>query len=630
MDSFFLKAIGLELQSAITGARIGRPWLEDPFRIIFPLTVCGKRMYLYSSCHPSLPVLYLTQEAPSCEEKGHDQTELLIRKYVTGADITEINIPDMERMIIFRLQVDSRHRDFSPEYPKMNLIFEIMGRYANVILTADQSPPPAIDPSSVIKPAVIKPSEAVEPSATNEKILVALRYVPAYKNRYRQILLGHTYRLPPPPKGKMDPQSLTEETFSHLQEAYDGTRPWADFLHQKIAGLDLLVAREICQRARSRSEIQGEKEALWEAFREILDLYRQGTFSPRILHFADGRVRLFSFPLEQRPDQMSCTDQVFQSAGEAARYFERIEQKHGAAKSLQEVLGQKVRAFLERAKARQSALEEDFQRADRAEEQRQKGDIITAHLHQLKKGMDHLEAENFFDSRQSTSITIPLDPLLTPVQNAQAYYKKYAKARKSLDIVLHRLESAQEEVTFLLSMHDKIGAESSLPMLHEYADLLKEKGILQPEGGKFPSSPKRAAERQTAGRAALKDIRRYMSVDGLEILVGKNDRGNDALTCRVAQKDDLWFHTQDVAGSHVLVRNPQRLSQIPFSTILQAASLAAYYSQARKDTKVAVDYAFRKYISKPKGARPGLVLVTQKSSVLVPPQCLKLLLKGEE
>ncbi|MDQ1318483.1 MAG: hypothetical protein QG588_2145, partial [Candidatus Poribacteria bacterium] len=155
---------------------------------------------------------------------------------------------------------------------------------------------------------------------------------------------------------------------------------------------------------------------------------------------------------------------------------------------------------------------------------------------------------------------------------------------------------------------------------HEYADLLKEKGLLHSDDGrKFPSS-QRTGDKQTAGRVALKDIRRYVSVDGLEILVGKNDRGNDSLTCKIAQKDDLWFHTQDVPGSHVLVRNPQRLPQIPFSTILQAASLAAHYSKARKDTKVAVDYAFKKYITKPKGARPGLVLMTQKSTVLVPPQ----------
>lgn len=337
------------------------------------------------------------------------------------------------------------------------------------------------------------------------------------------------------------------------------------------------------------------------------------------------------------------TDQVFKSASEAAGYFERIEQKYGAAQALRDLLGQKVRLALERAKVRQSALENDFQKADQAQEYRQKGDIITAHLHRLKKGMDQLEAENFFDLRQLTSITIPLDPLLTPVQNAQAYYKKYAKAKKSLDIVMQRLEAVQEEIDFLLSLQGKIEAEGTLSLLHEYADLLKEKGIFQPEGRNFPASQRTGtAEKQNAGRqntsrlnaggqhargqnggrTALKDIRRYMSVDGLEILVGKNDRGNDALTCRVAQKDDLWFHTQDVPGSHVLVRNPERLSQIPFSTVLQAASLAAYYSKARNDTKVAVDYTFRKYITKPKGARPGLVLMTRKSTVLVPPQCL--------
>jgi predicted ribosome quality control (RQC) complex YloA/Tae2 family protein len=141
-----------------------------------------------------------------------------------------------------------------------------------------------------------------------------------------------------------------------------------------------------------------------------------------------------------------------------------------------------------------------------------------------------------------------------------------------------------------------------------------EKGVIRGASKKGSSSQQRPGE-----RSVFKDVRRYLSVDGLEILVGKTDRGNDTLTGKIAQKNDLWFHTQDVPGSHVLVRNPERLPQLPFPTIRQAASLAAYFSKARKDTKVAVDYTFRKYITKPKGAKPGLVLVMQKHSILVAP-----------
>ncbi|MEW5801517.1 MAG: NFACT family protein [bacterium] len=657
MDSFFIKALGQELKSAITGARVGMPFLEDPFRIIFPLTVSGKKVYLYCSCHPSLPVLYLMEEEPPCkEEKGHDQAETLIQKYLTGADITEIRVVEMERILILRLQIDRRHRDLPPEYPAMYLIFELIGRYANVIVTAEQGAGLSAEPASLIDSAKnTRPSAAIVPSVTTEplptgkspatmgKILVALRYVPAYKNRYRQILLGHPYRFPPPPKGKADPLSQTEETFFRFLEAYECTIPLPEFLHQHMAGLDLLVAREICQRARIRSDnrrdngrdkIHEEKKSLWTAFQEVLDIYREGIFSPRILHFDNGSVRLFSFPLDKHPDRPGQegkerseeyieehSDSVFQSASEAARHFERIEQKHDAAQVLRDFLRQRIRLALERVRSRQSALEEDFMKADQAEEYRQKGDIITANLHQLKKGMDHLEAENFFDPRQSALITIPLDPLLTPAQNAQSYYRKYTKAKKSADIVLQRLEAAQEEAAFLSSLKDKIEAESRLPLLHEHESLLREKGFLHLEGSQASIS-QRTAGRRSDERSVFKDIRRYVSTDGMEILVGKNDRGNDALTCKIAQKDDLWLHTQDVAGSHVLIRNPERLSQIPFSTILQAASLAAYFSKARKDTKVAVDYAFRKYITKPKGARPGLVLMTRKSTVLVPPQSL--------
>ncbi|MEW6381305.1 MAG: NFACT RNA binding domain-containing protein [bacterium] len=591
MDSFFVKALGLELQSAITGARIGKPWLEAPYHIIFPLmTRGGSRVYLYYSCHPAFPVLYLMEERPFGKEKErnkargqqNDQVQVLIQKYLTGSVIAEIQVINMERILIFRLHLDNSQRDFSGEHAEINLIFEIMGRNANVILTSDQG-----------------------------LILAALRYVPAYKNRYRQILPGHAYRFPPKP-AKVDPLSLTEESFSQLLEAYDGTASWPNFLQQKIAGLDLLMAGEICQRAESKDKLSDHKRALWMAFSEILDIYRKGTFSPGILYLEDGTMRLFSFPLEQQL-RRQLPDRIFENASQAARQFGKIQHEKNAVQELRDHLTQRIHLALDKAKARQSALEEDLSRAEQADQYRKQGDIIMAYVHQIKKGMDHLEARDLFDPQQKASITIPLDPLLTPAQNAQGYYKKYTKARKSLEIIRQRLVDVQKEVLLLSSWQSRVAAESSLAVLQELRDALQEEGIIQSEEQRNPS-PQKPSE-----KLSFKDIRRYVSVDGLEILVGKNDRGNDALTCKIARKDDLWFHAQDAAGSHVLVRNPDRLPQIPYPTIVQAASLAAFFSKARNDTKAAVAYAFKKYVSKPKGAKPGLVVMTQKTSILVSP-----------
>jgi len=265
-----------------------------------------------------------------------------------------------------------------------------------------------------------------------------------------------------------------------------------------------------------------------------------------------------------------------------------------------------------KAKSRQSALIKDQQKADRAEEYRQKADIIMANLSRIKKGLNHLEAEDFYSPQQpAPPISIRLDPLLPPTQNAQHYYKKYTKAKKSLAYIKPRMESTAQNIIFLSSLQKKIADEKQLSGLEKFKNLLKDKKIIHPEKGL------RSPSQTSAAKSLLKDIRQYDSVNGFKILVGKNDRGNDALTCKIARKHDLWFHAQDMPGSHVLIRNPTRLEQIPFPTIRQAACLAAYFSKARKETKTMVDYTFAKYVTKPKGFKPGLVLVNQKKSILV-------------
>jgi len=580
MDSFFVKAIGMELQTKIIGAKIGKLWLDGPFRLIIPLLNLEEKAYLYCSCLPSLPILYLTEKKILCKEKGPEQTELLLRKYLTGALITEVQLIDIERILLFHLQRDTQGQGFPSEHPKMRLIIEIMGRNGNIILTNDQ-----------------------------DKILAALRYVPAYKSRYRHILLGDIYKFPP--LLKIAPHILDKSAFFELQKSFDGTISLEKFLQQKIAGLSPALAAEICCRAKNKKKVHGEKNALWEAFSEIVHIYQQGLFSPRICYLKRDTARLCPFSFAHYAHS-TIPDQIFTSAGKAAEHFENIQLQQNDFNSLQSLLLQKIRQSLTKAKSRQSALIKDNQKANSAEEYRQQADIIMANLSRIKKGQNHLEAENFYSSQEpAPSISIPLDPLLTPTQNAQHYYKRYTKAKKSLDYIKPRLESTVQNITFLSSMQKKIDDENQLSGLEEYKNILRNKKIIHPEKGTSSDS------QTSAAKSLLKDIRQYVSVDGFEILVGKNDRGNDALTCKIARKHDLWFHAQDMPGSHVLIRNPARLEQIPFPTIKQAASLAAYFSKARKDTKIMVDYTFAKYVTKPKGFKPGLVLVKQKKSILV-------------
>jgi len=339
MDSFFVKAIGMELKAKITGAKIGKLWLEGPFRLTLPLLNLEKKAYLYCSCLPSLPILYLTEKKPLCKEKGAEQTELLLRKYLTGALISEVQLIDMERILLFHLQRDTQGQGFPSEHPKMSLIIEIMGKYGNIILTNDQ-----------------------------DKILAALRYVPAYKSRYRHILLGDIYKFPP--LLKIAPQTLDKTAFFELQKSFDGTISLEKFLQQKIAGLDPALAAEICCRAKNKKKMYGEIDGLWVAFSEILHIYQKKLFSPRISYPEKDTARLCPFAFEHYA-HLTIPDQIFISAVTAAEHFENIQLQQNDLKLLQSLLLQKVRQSLTKAKSRQSALIKDQQKADRAEEYRQ-------------------------------------------------------------------------------------------------------------------------------------------------------------------------------------------------------------------------------------------------------------------
>ena len=583
MDSFFIKAIGLELKTKILGATIGKPFLNTPHHLVLPLSIKNEKQYFFCSCDPSIPICYLSSQDPSLKKKDPEQTELLFKKYISGATIESVEAVDMERILVLRLTNKTRYTFSTSEKATFFLFLEMIGRHANIILTNEE-----------------------------KKILCALRYIPSYKNRYRQILLGEIYQYPP--FLKSNPLTLTEDTFNDLLEEYDEATsiPLENYLMKKIGGFDLPLMKELCCQAQKKKDIKKLNQALWDSLKEFLDIYQKGNFSPCIIFLSEGSMKLCSFPYEHIFPK-SHSDLQFSSANEAALHFHEIQVQQNEISTLRSTLLQRITKRIEKTKNIIKTLEKDQQKAQDADTYRQLGDLIMANLYNIPKGSQDFEVENFYSPEKGACITIPLDPRFTPSQNAQKYYKKYTKFKNSMQFILPRLNSSKKELNHLLPLEKNILSAKELSVLSDYNKVLQERGILLKKSDKITSS------HNEEKKELFKNLRHYVSADGFEILVGKNDRGNDTLTGKIAQKSDLWFHAQDVGGSHVLVRNPKRLEQIPFSTIKQAAALAAYFSKARKDTKVMIDYTFRKYISKPRGAKPGLVLISRKKSILVCP-----------
>lgn len=600
MDSYFIKAISQELQELLPGSQIGKPWLKDSLCLIIPsITPKEQRVFLSCSCHPSLPLLYLSEQKSPKLHREPEQTEVLFQKYLTRATITEVYPLDLERVLFFRLEKKGRLHFASLEHSKMNLIVEMTGRNSNIILTNEQN-----------------------------IILAALRYVPSQRNRFRQILQGQSYQ--PPPVQKKKVQEIDQKEFFELLDqkpvsAQSNQISMESYLQQHLGGLDPLIIREICFRSLQEDTIFPVREItaqdnIWQILQEIISLYRQGAFSPRIIFPNEGPPRLSAIPLSHLCSAGQQEDFIFESPSLAARQFEIIQSERMALSQLRSQLEHGILDTLNRLNSRLCGLIDDQKEAERAEEYRQKGDLIMAHLRQVEKGQTVLVAENFYTSTSGDNLTIALDPTLTPIQNAQHYYKLYHKGKKAVALIQHRLQATEERIFSISHFREIIMNLKDLSELEEWRNKLKIEGLLSQDCTNLNLKSNSSSSTTKTGQGIPgKNIRKLLSLDGLQILIGKNDRGNDTIVCSIAQKHDLWFHAQDVAGSHVLLRNPQRLETPPLTSLQQAASLAAYYSKARKDTKVMIDYTQARYVTKPKGAKPGLVIVHQKKSILVTP-----------
>jgi len=287
---------------------------------------------------------------------------------------------------------------------------------------------------------------------------------------------------------------------------------------------------------------------------------------------------------------------------EAELYYQQvIEQREFT--SLRTMLVSLIRRTLLKTERRLAALSNDLTSADRAEEYKKAGMVILANIDRLKPGMELAQLPDYEGKIEA----IPLDPRLSPSRNADRYFKKYKKAKAGLAIIQQRLHSAEEETAFLKTLHRDIDKA------HTRSDLASIRSMLAAEGYiKENNKEKKYSEPLTPGF-------RTFTFHGWEIFVGKGALGNDYITTKLACADDLWLHAEGMPGSHVLVKNPNN-AEIPAEVLVKAAALAAYYSKGKLAGKVSVAYTRARFVKKPKGAKPGLVMLRERKSIMVKPE----------
>jgi len=286
---------------------------------------------------------------------------------------------------------------------------------------------------------------------------------------------------------------------------------------------------------------------------------------------------------------------------EAELFYQHLQEQREIA-LLRTALSSPIRKALSKIERRVAALSRDLQSADQAEKYRQAGDLVLANLERLKTGMEQVDLVGY----DNMSVAVRLDPKLSPARNADRFFRKYKKAKAGHTIIMQRLRQAEEEASCLKSLQSSV--EQALDQ-SDFVDVhaaLVAKGYLKSRGReKVPVLP------ATPYRTIL--------FHEWEILVGKGAKGNDHITTKIARPDDLWLHAEGMPGSHVLVKNPKK-AEIPAAVLVKAASLAAYYSKAKTAGKVSVTYTRAGLVKKPKGAKPGLVTLSERKSIMVRPE----------
>lgn len=577
IDGLLFTRISRELKSALQNARIQGVFQPAPTELVLALRQPGRTHLLLASADPGLARVHLIDEEPE-NPLMPPPFCLLLRKHLIPGRIADVQQPPWERVL--RLVIEGRDDEGRPT--ERSLYIEIMGRHSNVILTGSDG-----------------------------LIIDALKRVPQEINRHREILPNRPY-VPPPAQERVDPESLSQDEFGRMLRLVPAqTRP-AQVLADRVAGFSPLAGREVVARAGLPLDVTREQlnpedlDSLWAAFRQVIEAAKSGGTEPTAVTAGD-KTEVWLMP----PVTVEGEARAFSTAQEMLDWAYGRRAKRAAFEREQQALLRAVEQHLRRVERKIAAQREELEEAGRADDHRIAGDLIMANLHCIPPGTSTVELPNLYEG--GAPVVLALDPALSPAANAQNYYRKYQKAKKSLAVARGRLDASLEERAYLESVKTALAISETEAELREIRLELAQSGYLPKEAEK----PKeRAPKGSRAGRPAAAPLA-LRSSDGFTILVGRNNRQNDLLTMEIAHDDDLWLHAKEIPGAHVVVQT--RGQEIPETTLVEAAAVAAYYSQARASANVPVDYTRRKHVRKPKGARPGMVIYERQRTLFVTP-----------
>lgn len=569
LDAICLRAVLHELRPQLIGARIDK--VQQPARDQIVLLLRGNlRLLLNAGANqPRIQLTNILRDNPV----QPPMFCMLLRKHLVGARVLAIEQPDLERMVILTLQCTDEFGEISQK----QLVLECMGRRSNLVLLDAQG-----------------------------RIVECLRRVDADLSAARQLLPGLFYRLPTP-LDKLSLLTQENDSIALARRGGDAEQAVDKWVLDHYTGISPLIARELAFRAGGATDVRfgalngAQRETLAQEFADTASAIKEDRYTPVIL-YRDGKPVDFTYRLiaqygaetqvETREDFSSMLDEFYD-----ARERQELSARRGRE------LTHAASVARDRMARKAENLKRDYAATQKRDEFRLRGDLITANLYRMKGGERVLQAENYYEDG-CPLIDIPLDPLLTPQQNAAKNYKQYNKLKTAEFHLREQIEKAENERAYLESVLQELSQAETEQEFNEIRRELQETNYLKKSSGK--KEQKRAFAPRT-----------FQTSGGLEVLVGRSNVQNDQLT-KKADKRDYWFHTQHIHGSHVILRCA---GLTPSDEDLhEAAMLAAYFSQAKESSGVPVDYCPVKFVKKPAGARPGMVTYDNYRTLYVTPE----------
>lgn len=570
LDGTLLYGLQNELEDLLIDGKVDK--IHQPEKDEIHLLIRNNKVNyrLLLSAHSNYPRVHLTKMSKTNPKKAPNFC-MLLRKTLQNGRIRSIEQPYFDRVI--KITIDS-YDELNILQPK-ELIIEMMGKHSNILI---------VDGSS-------------------QKIIDSIKRVGMEVSSLRQVLPGLIYEHPPLDKASpFGIQSLGEfkETLS--------TNPMDSLLKGlfgNIVGFSPLISRELIERAgldedQKVGAVHDEDfYELYREYKELLDHLKNKRFSPAVYLEKDKPKAFSIYPLThlsiyERRD--------FDNISELLEYYYYTKDHKERLTQKSQDLRKTVSLKLQRLVNKYGKLEKDYKNAENAEEHKLKGDLVTANLHRMQKGDKEITVQNFYDPEQK-DLTIPLNVRMSPSENAQKFYKKYNKAKNALIEIRKQQIRTKREIEYLQGILTSIDHAQDLEDIEEIREELEEQHYVK-------SKTKGKKKKPSAAKPLA-----FETAEGFRVLVGKNNKQNEKITFKIAQKEDLWFHVKDQPGSHtVMLLEDQTPSE---ESILEAATLAAYHSKAKDATKVSVDYTERKHVKSPKGSKPGMVFYENFSTILV-------------